>query len=135
MDYRRVGFAIVGFSASFIIFVSKLKRSWHRPKITKDQKLREISLAVEHAHDERLQRSQERHDRIRRQMSTYYSVNKELEEALDDARDALKKAMDFAEELRKMQTEIINAWVSISPGPHEGDQVEDHDPQIIKKRL
>jgi hypothetical protein len=107
MDYGRIVFAIVGISASFFLCVPILQR-WHRQQITAE-KLRLISEALEHAED-RVQRFQERHDRILSQICTYYLINKELEEALAGARAAMNEAMEFAVNLRRMQMKIITSF-------------------------
>jgi Werner syndrome ATP-dependent helicase len=107
MDYGSIVFAIVGFSASFFFCVPNLKR-WHRQQITAE-KLRLIGEALEHA-EERVQRFQERHDRILSQMCTYYLVNKELEEALAGARAAMNEAMEFAVHLRRLQMKTITSF-------------------------
>lgn len=107
MGFDRIVFAIIGFSASFIFCVSNLKR-WQKQQITAE-KLRHISEALEHA-EERVLRFQERHDRILSQVCSFYLANKELVEALEGARAAMNEAMEFAANLRRMQTKIISSF-------------------------
>ncbi|KAG6702206.1 hypothetical protein I3843_07G020200 [Carya illinoinensis] len=104
MGFDSIAFAIIGFSASFIFCVSNLKR-WQKQQIT-EEKLSHISKALENA-EERVLRFQERHDRILSQVCSFYLANKELVEALEGARAAMNEAMEFAANLRRMQTNII----------------------------
>ena len=104
MDYCRVVLAIVGLSFSYFLCVPNLKKR-HKQQII-IEKLRMISEALEHA-EERVLRLQERHDRILRQMCSYYFIHNELEVSLADARAVLDEAMESAGNLRRMQRKII----------------------------
>lgn len=107
VDFSRVVFAVIGFSASLSLFVPNVKK-WHRQRVT-TEKLRIINEALEQA-EERVAKFQERHDRMLGQMCSYYLTNKELEEALAGARAAVNDASEFAAQLRKMQLTIISSF-------------------------
>ena len=106
MDYARIIFAVIGFSASFFCVLPGFRR-WQRQQVL-IERLRIISQALEHA-EERALRFQERHDRILSQICSYYMVNQELEDALTSARAAMNEALEFAVGLRKMQLKILKS--------------------------
>lgn len=107
MDIGNIVFVIIGFSTSFIFCVPNFKR-WQRKQVTLE-KLKIISKALEAA-EERVERYQERHDRILSQISTSYLTNTEVVEALAGARAAMKQALDFAVDLRSIQFKIISSF-------------------------
>ncbi|PKI51510.1 hypothetical protein CRG98_028070 [Punica granatum] len=107
MDCGRLIFAVIGFSASFFLCIPNLKR-WQRQQISAER-LRIVSEALDHA-EERVARSQERHDRILSQICTFYLTNQNLEEALVGARRAMEEASEFVSTLRKMQMRIISSF-------------------------
>ncbi|KAB2621540.1 hypothetical protein D8674_023722 [Pyrus ussuriensis x Pyrus communis] len=109
MDFGRVIFALIGFSSSLFFFVPNVK-SWRTQQVT-TEKLRIIGEALKQA-EKRATRFQERHDRILRQISSFYLINKELEGALADARAAMNEALEFAANLRKLQMKIISSFPS-----------------------
>ncbi|PON39497.1 hypothetical protein PanWU01x14_304630 [Parasponia andersonii] len=107
MNFERVIFAIIGFSTSYFLLIPNAQR-WHKQQITKE-KLGIIKEVLADA-EEKVERFQERHDRILSQMCSYYLTHKELEEALAGARDTLKEALEVAATLRKMQFKLINSF-------------------------
>ncbi|KAF5740044.1 hypothetical protein HS088_TW11G00107 [Tripterygium wilfordii] len=107
MDYGRIVYAIIGFSASFFLCLPNLKR-WHRQRVTKD-KLRIVSQALEQA-EERLVRFQERHDRILSIICSFYLSSQDLEDALVGARAAMNEALEFSVSLRRIQMKIISSY-------------------------
>lgn len=115
MDYGRIVFAILGFSASFFLCLPNLWK-WQNKKIT-EEKLRIISEALEQA-EGRMIRYEERHDRILCQICSNYLVNQDMEEALAGARGTMNDAQEFAAVLRNLQIEILSSFpgedVSIS---------------------
>ncbi|OVA14851.1 hypothetical protein BVC80_8955g18 [Macleaya cordata] len=107
MDSARIICALLGFSASFFLCLPNLK-TWQRRKIV-EEKLRIVSEALEHA-EERLIRFQERHDRLLNQLCSYYMSNRELDEALVNARTAMNEALEFTLTLREMQLKILRSY-------------------------
>ncbi|KAL3750098.1 hypothetical protein ACJRO7_011130 [Eucalyptus globulus] len=107
MDYGRAISTLIGFSASFILCVPSIK--WWQKRCRTVEKLQVVSEVLERA-EQRVVRSQERHDRLLGQVCTFYLANKELEEALGSARRAMDEAMDFASGLRKMQMKLIRSF-------------------------
>ncbi|BFG36919.1 hypothetical protein CerSpe_231930 [Prunus speciosa] len=107
MDFGHVIFAVIGFSSSIFFFVPNVKK-WHRQQVT-TEKLRIVNEALEQA-EERAARFQERHDRILSQICSFYLINKELEDALAGARAAMKEALEFAANLRRLQIKIITSF-------------------------
>ncbi|KAJ1377635.1 hypothetical protein SESBI_48668 [Sesbania bispinosa] len=81
---------------------------WQRTQVAA-QKLKIISEALEAA-EERVERFQERHDRILSQIGASYLTNTELVEALAGARAAMNQALDFAVDLRTIQFKIITSF-------------------------
>lgn len=106
VDYGRVIFALIGFSASFLFLMQSFKRK-RAQQITTD-KLRLVSEALEVA-EERVVRFQERHDHILAQICSHYLINQELQDALAGARAAMNEALEFAVGLRKMQMKLLNS--------------------------
>lgn len=107
MDFGHVVFAIFGFSTSILLCVPNIKR-WHNQHIT-TEKLRMTNEALEQA-EERAIRFQERHDKILNQICGYYLTNKELLDALEDARIDMIEALKFASDLRQLQWMIIRSF-------------------------
>ncbi|CAL5378792.1 unnamed protein product [Camellia sinensis] len=107
MDYSRMIFAVIGFSASFFLCLPNLKKWQHRQMVR--EKMKMISTALKHA-EERAIRYEERHDRILKQICSYYLLNQELLEALSAAKTAMDGALQFATDLRDLQINLISSY-------------------------
>ncbi|KAK6915595.1 hypothetical protein RJ641_020712 [Dillenia turbinata] len=110
MASARIACAMIFFSSSFLFLLPNLKRR-HRQQILKE-KLKLIGEVLQHAED-RLVLLEERHDRLLRQLCSYYLSNPELDEALVGARMAMKEALEFVGDLRKMQMKIIGSYPDV----------------------
>ncbi|CAK9167601.1 unnamed protein product [Ilex paraguariensis] len=109
MDCGRIVFAIIGFSASFFLYFPSFKRRLQSKQIITTHKLKIINEALEIA-EERVVRYEERHDRILSQISSFYLVNQELQDALFGAREAMNEALEFVVGLRRLKMEIISSY-------------------------
>ncbi|GAB4835806.1 hypothetical protein Ancab_000722 [Ancistrocladus abbreviatus] len=105
--YIRIIFAIVGFSSSFLFCLPNLKK-WQKQQ-TAIEKLRLTKEVLEEA-ENRLLELQERHDRLLKEICSYYLCHRELEAALVGARRDMNEAMEFVNGLRKMQVKIISSY-------------------------
>ncbi|KAF9605737.1 hypothetical protein IFM89_018133 [Coptis chinensis] len=103
----RILCALVGFSASAILYLPNMKKQ--RKQQVLMEKLRIVSDALEHA-EQRVIRFQERHDRLLDQVCSYYLCNSQLEDALVAARATMNEALEFAVTLQQMQMKIIRCF-------------------------
>lgn len=106
MDYGHTAFALIGFYASFFLFLPNL-RKWDAKQST-SQKLSVVKEALEHG-EERLIKYQERHDRLLREMCSHYLSTPVMEEALASSEEAMNDAAKFVVSLRKLQMEVISS--------------------------
>ena len=75
-----------------------------------------VSRALDEA-EVKLQRYEERHDRVLGQVCSFYMHNLELEKAMAGCRDALNEALEFVFTLRRLQLEVIT---TLYPVPADG---------------
>ncbi|OIT07550.1 hypothetical protein A4A49_28609 [Nicotiana attenuata] len=107
MYFSNITFAIIAFSASFLLYLPNL-RKWQNKQIAAE-KFRIITEALEQAED-RVLRYEERHDRILNQICSHYIVSQELLDALAVAREAMNEALEFAITLRNLQLDVIRLY-------------------------
>lgn len=75
-----------------------------------------VSRALEEA-EVKLQRYEERHDRVLGHVCSFYMHNPELEKAMAGCRDAMNEASEFVFTLRRLQLEVIS---TLYPVPADG---------------
>ncbi|CAI9102166.1 OLC1v1000388C1 [Oldenlandia corymbosa var. corymbosa] len=107
MDRGRIVFAILGFSASFLLCLPNLWK-WQAKKLA-EEKLRIVNEALKQA-EERMIRHEERHDRLLSQICSNYFISQYMDEALASARGAMNDAREFAAILRNLQMEILSSF-------------------------
>ncbi|KAM6597942.1 hypothetical protein CsatA_008466 [Cannabis sativa] len=100
---------IIGLSTTTISYfvVSPTIERWQMKQMRKE-KLKVIKEALEEA-NERVERLENRHERILSQLCGYYLTHPELEEAVVEARNAVKEALVVTSTLTKMQIHLINS--------------------------
>lgn len=107
MYCSNITFAIIGFSASFLLYLPNLRK--RQNKQIAAEKFRIISEALEQAED-RVLRYEERHDKILSQICSHYIVSQEILDALEAAREAMNEALEFAITLRNLQLDVIRLY-------------------------
>ncbi|GJW13304.1 hypothetical protein Tco_0017437 [Tanacetum coccineum] len=114
MDRGQITFGVIGFSSSLCVRLPILKnwRSMQMKRVNSEM----ASRALEEA-EVKLQRYEERHDRVLGQICSFYMHNQELETALAGCRDALSEASEFVFTLRRLQLDVIT---TLYPVPAHG---------------
>ncbi|KAK9139385.1 hypothetical protein Scep_009066 [Stephania cephalantha] len=108
MDFPRIIFTALGFSASIFLYLPNLKKRKRRQTVK--EKLELVNEALELA-EQRVIKFQERHDRLLDQVSMHYLCNQRLDEALLDARAAMNEAHENAVSLQQMQMNILRSYL------------------------